>query len=291
MSKAILVWDGTQFVSANVPVGAVPNAISVYSSSQPSNPKVGQTWFNTSTKSLKVWTGSAWIDIYGSGSINVGRGDVYLENNIYDNQDGSGITLRTSNNPTNGSILSVRSSGQAARLWVGQSITSVGANNFYVGTDSIDATLNPAIQLKADGTITANGGWAGTSSSAGKLGGIPMSFTAERNGVGTAGQQMAFGNGAGTIKGPRMPFAGKLIAGTLHGTNVSGTITLDAYVNGSSNSSYRLTGSGSASDVNITQNWQSSPLSFAAGSTINFNQTVVPSSANGYILTFFVVYD
>ena len=65
-------------------------------------------------------------------TIDVGRGDVYLEDNANDNADGSGVTLRTSNNPTNGSMFAVRSSGNAARLWVGQSITTTGANDLLV---------------------------------------------------------------------------------------------------------------------------------------------------------------
>jgi hypothetical protein len=141
------------------------------------------------------------------------------------------------------------------------------------------------------GALISASGFGGTGSSAGILGGIAMPFVAERNGVGTAGNTMAFGNGAGTIKGARMPFAGKLVAATLHGTAITGTITLDAYVNASTNTSYRLTGTGSASDINVTQNWQSSPLPFAAGSTINFIQTVVPTTSSGYLVTFFVVFD
>lgn len=74
--------------------------------------------------------------LHGSGVINVGRGDVYIEDNSSDNQDGTGITLRTSLNPGNGtyssgtvgSMFAVRSSGQAARLWVGQTETSTGSN-------------------------------------------------------------------------------------------------------------------------------------------------------------------
>jgi hypothetical protein len=161
-------------------------------------------------------------------------------------------------------------------------------------TSAIQTQLNAKAPINSPnftGTLISTSGFGGTGSSAGILGGIAMPFVAERNGIGTAGNIMAFGNGAGTIKGARMPFAGKLVAATLHGTAITGTITLDAYINASTNTSYRLTGTGSTSDINVTQNWQSSPLSFAAGSTINFIQTVVPTTANGYLVTFFVVFD
>lgn len=130
-----------------------------------------------------------------------------------------------------------------------------------------------------------------TGSSAGTLSGIPMAFTVERSGVGTAATQMSFGNGTTNVKGARMPYAGKLIAATLHGTTVTGTITVDAYLNGAANTSYRLSGTGSTSDVNVTQDWQASPLSFTAGSTLNWNITTIPTTANGFVVTFFVIYD
>jgi hypothetical protein len=91
---------------------------------------------------------------------NVGRGDVYIENNSNDNADGAGITLRTSSNPssTGGAIFAVRSSGQAARFWVGQDVTSTGYNPLYVGTsDSNNALSTPYILLPTSGNITRGG--------------------------------------------------------------------------------------------------------------------------------------
>jgi hypothetical protein len=121
---------------------------------------------------------------------------------------------------------------------------------------------------------------------------IMQSFVCERNGVGTINQVMAFGNGAGTGKGIRMPFAGKLIAATLAGVGVNGTVTVDVFRNGSANSSYRLTATnGSAADVGVTQNWSSSPLSFSAGDTIGWQQVAVPSAANTYNVSFYVIFD
>ncbi|SEM52729.1 phage tail-collar fiber domain-containing protein [Halomonas caseinilytica] len=88
----------------------------------------------------------------------VGRGVVNVENHAQDNQDGAGITLRTSNNPGNGSpggdigsIFAVRSSGDALRLWVGQSVTSTGDNDFE--TKKITAT-GP---IYAQGGLQASG--------------------------------------------------------------------------------------------------------------------------------------
>jgi hypothetical protein len=100
----------------------------------------------------------------GVTTFNVGRGDVYFENNSNSNANGAGITLRTSSNPTantDGCIFDVRSSGQAARLWVGQDLTSAGYNNFYVGNLATGGEGTPAsyeIELNAtSGNITAQG--------------------------------------------------------------------------------------------------------------------------------------
>lgn len=63
MAKAIYVWDGEGFVSANVPVGAAPNAVAAYNSASPTNAQVGTAWFDTNTNKLKVYSGSAWIEV------------------------------------------------------------------------------------------------------------------------------------------------------------------------------------------------------------------------------------
>jgi len=60
MAKAIFVWNGIQFVSANVPIGAVPNAVAILSSTEPSAKTVGQLWVDPSIYELRVWTGSSW---------------------------------------------------------------------------------------------------------------------------------------------------------------------------------------------------------------------------------------
>jgi len=102
----------------------------------------------------------------GTTTFNVGRGDVYFESNSNSNANGAGITLRTSGNPTTGSIFEVRSSGQACRLFSGQNLSSAGTNPFYVGTPATgnehDGTdyeilLNTNGDITAEGNITAYG--------------------------------------------------------------------------------------------------------------------------------------
>jgi len=103
--------------------------------------------------------------------INVGRGPVYFEYNSNDNPDnvGAGITLRTSDNPgssttaAESSIFAVRSSGQAARFWVGQSVTAVPSSNYFCaggggsnGNESIIS--NYSFRVSGSGAVTKSSG-------------------------------------------------------------------------------------------------------------------------------------
>ena len=141
------------------------------------------------------------------------------------------------------------------------------------------------------GKLTVNGKWAGTGSSAGVLGGTIIGHECERTSFGATGNIMSFGNGSATGKGLRMPFAGKLYAATLSGILITGTVTVAFAINGVPNASYSLTGTGTASDISATGNYLASPLSFAAGDTIGWYQTTVPTVANGYYVAFYIMFD
>lgn len=103
--------------------------------------------------------------------INVGRGQVFLENNIYEG-DGAGITFRTNSNPVAGSMFSIRNRENESKLWVGDNLTSVGNNSFAVGEPDKGAENdreNYNIVLDSNGNISAKsitGEWVATENEA-----------------------------------------------------------------------------------------------------------------------------
>lgn len=166
---SIMSSDDVAWIPASVGVNAefIEGSNSILLSSQFPTIKKGININPSGTAKYNVH--NLTIDRLGQLSINVGRGDVTLENNAYDNYDGAGITLRTQSNPVNGSIFSVRSAGNANRLWVGQSHTSMGSNPLYVGfTGSIGQENDIQqynIKLGLTGEISAKtvtGDWVST---------------------------------------------------------------------------------------------------------------------------------
>jgi hypothetical protein len=127
---------------------------------------------------------------------------------------------------------------------------------------------------------------------AGVLSGQVVSMHCERSSTGAIGQIMSFGNGTTAGKGLRMPAAGKLILATLAGTGIDGTLTVQAYLNGSANASYQLTQTnGTAGDVGVTQNFSSEPLVFNAGATLGWYQASLPTASTAFNVNFYVTFD
>jgi hypothetical protein len=113
-------------------------------------------------------------------------------------------------------------------------------------------------------------------------------FDCERSGNGTTGGYMAFGNGATTHQGLRMPYNGEIISATFQYYNVTGTITVGPQKNNiSSGNIYNFTATGtSITDGEIKT--YNPPISFEAGDRIGFKQIQAPTSADAYNVVFTV---
>ena len=119
--------------------------------------------------------------------------------------------------------------------------------------------------------------------------GTLLSFTVERSGVGEVGQIMRYGSGSSTGKGLVMPYSGKMILAVLTAIQITGTVTIDAFHNGSILPGYTLTGSASTS-TDITQQITTT-LTFNAGDHLGWHITSAPTAANCYEVNYYIIYD
>lgn len=111
---------------------------------------------------------------------------------------------------------------------------------------------------------------------------ISSTFTAayacERNGVGGLDQLLAYGDGASAHLGLLMPYPGQIIAATLQGINIAGTVAVDGYLNGIKQGSiYRLSYTGSTTSGGDIKTYNV-PINFNAGDTFGWIQVAVPSN-------------
>lgn len=100
-----------------------------------------------------------YVTLLNELTVDVGLGDVYLEQNQFDGA-GPGFTFRPSSDPdSQSSFFSLRSFANDSKLWVGSETTTVGKNNFAAGFtgdngEEYDLTKYNFV-AGADGTITA----------------------------------------------------------------------------------------------------------------------------------------
>lgn len=142
-------------------------------------------------------------------------------------------------------------------------------------------------------TVTNRVLWAVTAVSEfvlGSLSGYPQSYMVERSGVGAVGQVMSYGNGSSTSKGVYMPYGGKIYEAVLSATNITGTFTLDLYVNGAIVPGYTLTVTGTNENKYHHVKFIT-PYEFTQYKQIGWYISAVGSAANAYEVNYFVVYN
>ena len=153
------------------------------------------------------------------------------------------------------------------------------------------------------GTLTGTGGWAGTLSSAGVLGGVTMAFTCGINGrigLPAVNSTMVFGGsefqgGTDNTEGAVMPYAGKVYAATVHSENQIQSLRLALSINGdttNTTNTLEMNGAAFAQDFSVIEDWGASPVTFAAGDRVNFRVSYVNVTQLEVVtVTFFVKFD
>jgi hypothetical protein len=87
-----------------------------------------------------------------------------------------------------------------------------------------------------------------------------------------------------------MPYGGKLYEAILSATNITGTFTLDLYVNGAIVPGYTLTVTGTAQNKYHHVKYLT-PYEFTAYTQIGWYISAIGSAANAYEVNYFVVYN
>jgi hypothetical protein len=186
--------------------------------------------------------------------------------------------------------------GQGINVESGQPIL------FNNSTAKIEEDSN---NLKITGGIASTGGWKGTTSTAGVLGGVPIAFTGGRNDNAyslSINDTLNFGgsdyySSSNNSQGPLMPFSGKLLYATIviYSWSYNGyNVTLDLIKNGSTlvSNAFNVTYAGSTTAYS-TFDARSSPYTFNAYDRLNFRFTgsISSISMGQVICTFYVVFD
>lgn len=165
----------------------------------------------------------------------------------------------------------------------------------YLNTTSTGAAVT--------GTTTSTNGWAGTTSSAGVLGGLAMAFTCGINGrigLPAVNSTMVFGGsefqgGTDNTEGAVMPYAGKVYAASVHSENQIQSFRLALSINGDTTNTTNtlvMNGSNSAQNFSVIEDWSSSPIAFTAGDRVNFRVSYANVTQLEVVtVTFFVKFD
>lgn len=164
----------------------------------------------------------------------------------------------------------------------------------YLSTNSTGAAVT--------GTTTSTNGWAGTTSSAGVLGGLAMAFSCGINGrigLPSVNSTMVFGGsefqGQDDQEGVVMPYAGKVYAATVHTEGQTNSLRLALSINGditNTTNTLVMNGIAAAQDFSIIEDWSNSPVTFSAGDRVNFRVAYVNVTQLEVVtVTFFVKFD
>lgn len=153
----------------------------------------------------------------------------------------------------------------------------------------------PETECIGDSLITINNGFAALDTAALTLSStFTAAYACERNGVGAIGQYLAYGNGASDHTGLLMPYSGQIIAATLQGTDITGTITVEPCINGVTvvpSTLYRLVYTSADPQAGENNKKYNTPISFNAGQVVGWQQVSVPSSGRfnvNYLVRYFL---
>ncbi|PWJ12926.1 DUF2793 domain-containing protein [Jannaschia seohaensis] len=146
-----------------------------------------------------------------------------------------------------------------------------GSDDFAVKVSADGATFHDGLAIAAaTGAVRLPGGYAGTGSAAGPLGGQIVTVTGAHQSGLTVGNLLSIGNGSLSVVGPAMPFAGRVLGASVSVAGGAGTTELQVALDGVAQPGFALSvaypGSGVAT---ATADFSGAPLPVGQGVAVN----------------------
>lgn len=169
-----------------------------------------------------------------------------------------------------------------------------GNDDFAIKVSADGAAFTDAMVIDAaSGAVQFPAGTLGSGSVAGVMGLQTVAFSCERNTAVTAGNYLAFGNGATQIAGVAMPFAGRVMAASLSQSGApAGLNSVIITLNWVEATGYDVALTATNIDAeSAVSDFSAAPLSFAAGDMVAMKVTASTASNSPTVGAFFVTFD
>ena len=263
----------------------------------------GSITFNDASEPTVLTGTTLTTDIVNTNQINIGDNhslNIGMDNDLRIYHNGTNTIVHNKTGNLNFRCQNYRFKNKAGTEDLAR-LTENGSVELYYDNSKKLETMTTGVAVT--GSTTSTDGWAGTTSSAGVLGGLAMAFTCGINGrigLPAVNSTMVFGGsefqgGTDNTQGAVMPYPGKVYAATVHSENQIQSLRLALSINGDTTNTTNtlvMNGSSSAQNYSVIQDWGSSPITFVEGDRVNFRVMYTNVTQLEVVtVTFFVKFD
>ena len=280
------------------------SALGPFLATEGMNVPVGKSiTFNDASEPTVLTGTTLTTDIVNTNQINIGDNhslNIGIDNDLRIYHNGTNTVVHNKTGNLNFRCETYRFKNNAGTEDLAR-LTENGSVELYYDNSKKLETMTTGVAVT--GSTTSTDGWAGTTSSAGVLGGLAMAFTCGINGrigLPAVNSTMVFGGsefqgGTDNTQGAVMPYPGKVYAATVHSENQIQSLRLALSINGDTTNTTNtlvMNGSSSAQNYSVIQDWGSSPITFVEGDRVNFRVMYTNVTQLEVVtVTFFVKFD
>ena len=280
------------------------SALGPFLATEGMNVPVGKSiTFNDASEPTVLTGTTLTTDIVNTNQINIGDNhslNIGMDNDLRIYHNGTNTIVHNKTGNLNFRCQNYRFKNKAGTEDLAR-LTENGSVELYYDNSKKLETMTTGVAVT--GSTTSTDGWAGTTSSAGVLGGLAMAFTCGINGrigLPAVNSTMVFGGsefqgGTDNTQGAVMPYPGKVYAATVHSENQIQSLRLALSINGDTTNTTNtlvMNGSSSAQNYSVIQDWGSSPITFVEGDRVNFRVMYTNVTQLEVVtVTFFVKFD